>query len=185
MLGISLMFVFYGISYGSIMSFVIILGQRLNISNSGLYFMIFAIITAAVRPPTGRYFDMKGPGNVMGAGFLFAVCGMLLLAYASGPLFYFASAVFMGFGAGIVMSFLVAMSMNIVAPDRRGATNATIFTAFDGGIGIGSVALGWFASAFSISVMYICSAAILIIPLAYYYIYGRGSYNRLYAEMKG
>lgn len=183
-LGISVMQFFYGISYGSIMSFAIIYGKRLGVENSGLFFMLFAVVVTVLRPIVGRKADESGPGNMMGVGFIVLMAAMLMLSFAKGKVPYFGAALLVGLGAAIVMPLLVAMAMNVVAPNRRGAANATAFMSFDAGIGLGSVIFGKIASATSISTMYLASFAVLFIPLIFYYAYERRHYARLLDDMK-
>jgi MFS family permease len=182
-LGIAFMFFTFGIAYGSIMIFAIIHGKNLGVANSGLFFMVIAIITAVMRPIIGKHLDKNGLGNIMGVGFLLLMAGMLVMSFANGAQMYFTAAFLLGMGVGIVMPLLAAMAMNVVLPNRRGTANATAFGAFDAGIGLGSIALGKIAGIFTISTMYLFSFSILIIPLVFYYVYEKRNYTRLAAEM--
>jgi predicted MFS family arabinose efflux permease len=58
---------------------------------------------------------------------------------------------------GVVMPTLQAMANNVVEPQRRGAANATFITAFDIGIGGGSMLLGMLAEFTSLKSMYLAS----------------------------
>jgi MFS family permease len=182
-LGLAFMLGFYGIVYGSIMGFIVVYGEKLGVANGGVFFMVFALVLTFTRPIIGRMLDRGGPGHTMTVGFALVMVTMLLLGFARGPLLYMIAAPVLGLGAGIVMPLLTAMAINIVPPNRRGAANATIFTAFDSGIGIGGIALGYIAGHSSISTMYFVATFILIIPMAFYYLREKSYYERMRAQI--
>ena len=55
--------------------------------------------------------------------------------------------------------------MNVVEPVRRGAANATLFSAFDIGIGLGALFLGMLAQAIGYRAMFLVEAGVLVIPM--------------------
>lgn len=177
-LGIAFMLFFYGIAYGSIIGFVVVYGKQLGIANSGLFFMFFAVTMIIIRPIIGMRLDRSGPGNSLGYGFLLIIISMVMLNRTAGSAMFFFAALILGLGAGVVMPLLTAMAINLVSPGRRGAANATIFTAFDGGIGAGAVFFGKMASITSIGSMYIVSCMFIVIALAFYYLYGKNQYEK-------
>ena len=63
---------------------------------------------------------------------------MVVLSVADRLSFFLLAAVLYGIGFGIVHPMLQALAVLDVAPDRRGAANATFFSAFDLGITGGS-----------------------------------------------
>ena len=182
-LSMAFMQLFFGISYGSVMAFAIVYGKQLGIGGIGYFFTILAVVTALMRPISGKYLDKNGPGNLMGLGFTATICGLALLAVTKGFVSYLAAAFILGMGTGTVLPLLVAMAVNVVTPQRRGAANATIFTAFDLGIGGGSVIMGLVADITSIPAMYLFACGILIIPMAYYYIAGKKRYETMAANI--
>ncbi len=183
-LSIAFMQLFFGISYGSIMSFAIVYGKQMGMGGTGYFFMIFAVFMALMRPISGKYLDKNGPGHIMGLGLIATMGGFALIAAAKGIVAYLAAAIVLGVGTGIVLPLFMAMAVNVVAPQRRGAANATVFTAFDLGIGAGSMFLGVVADLASMSAMYLFACGILIIPLVYYYISGRKRYELMESEIK-
>ncbi|MDR2883616.1 MAG: MFS transporter [Deferribacteraceae bacterium] len=176
-LGLALIFMFYGISYGSVMGFAILYGNQLNVHNSGLFFLIFAIVMIIIRPIVGKRLDRGGVGHSMGFGLLLVMGAIFMLSRATGQTLYFAAAVLLGVGGGIVVPLLTAMTMNVVPANRRGAASATVYTCLDIGIGGGGVLFGRIADLWGISTMYTISCVFLIVPLIFYYARERGYYE--------
>jgi MFS family permease len=80
------------------------------------------------------------------------------------------SALLMGVGFSIIQPVAMAMAINRVEPFRRGAANGTIFTAFDLGIGSGSILLGFLAERVGLASMYLFCSLIVIIPTLIFYL---------------
>ena len=167
---LSLVMFFTALVYGGIISFIVLYGQNIGVTNPGVYFLIYALTLLLVRPVAGKSFDQNGPGKLMAVGFLAISLAFVLLFMARGDLLFGASAVAMGIGFGIVHPTAMAMAINRVEPFRRGAANGTIFSAFDLGIGIGSIALGIISKWIGLSYMYLVCAAIILVPLVIFYV---------------
>lgn len=176
-LGIALIMLFYGIVYGGIVSFITVFGAGQHLSNPGLFFLIYALALGVVRPLSGIIMDRQGPRIIMGVGLVTMIAGFFWLSQANGEIHFLIAAAMIGIGSGIALPVIFTMALNIVEPQRRGAANATVFSAMDMGIGLGSVVLGYVAQFTSLSVMYIVCAAVLIVPLLYFYLVEYGIYK--------
>lgn len=161
---------FTAVVYGGIVSFITLYGQKIGIGNPGVYFLIYALTLLIIRPYAGKTFDKKGPLQIMAVGFLAISIAFVLLFMARGDLLFSASAVAMGIGFGIVHPTAMAIAINRVEPFRRGAANGTIFSAFDLGIGLGSILLGVLSKKVGLSYMYLTCAVIILIPLVMFYL---------------
>ncbi|KAB2952648.1 MFS transporter [Heliorestis acidaminivorans] len=168
-LALSAIMFFTAFVYGGIVSFITLFGNNIGIINAGSYFLAYALALMVVRPIAGKIFDREGPNRIMALGFISIVVSFLLLYMAQGMSLFILSALFMGLGFGIVQPSVVAIAINRVEPHRRGATNGTIFSAFDLGIGFGSITLGIFSEFYGLSAMYLLCAIITIVPLIFFY----------------
>ncbi|KUO51725.1 MAG: MFS transporter [Desulfitibacter sp. BRH_c19] len=168
-LSLSLMLFFVTFGYGGIVSFITIYAKELNIDNPGIFFFAYAIALLFVRPYAGSLFDKKGPKKIMAIGFIAIILSFIVLFLAKDLLLYIISALILGIGFGIVHPTAVAMAINKVEPFRRGAANATVFSAFDLGIGLGSILLGYLSRFAGLSVMYLICGLIIVIPLWLFY----------------
>ncbi len=163
--------------YGGIISFIVLYSEEIGIGNGGLFFLIYAMALSLIRPLSGRLFDRRGPGLVLGAGFFLSIIGYILLSASNGLIMFLFAATVMGTGNGMVWPTTQTMVINMVEPERRGVANSTYFSALDLGIGTGSILLGLLANRTTIGTMYFVSGLILIIPLVYFFVYMLKDYN--------
>lgn len=161
---------FLAVGYGGIVTFITLYGKEIGVQNAGIYFLVYAITLLVVRPLAGKSFDKNGPVKIMFIGFLAVILAFFLLYMAKGNAMFIASAVAMGIGFGIVHPTAMAMAINRVEPFRRGAANGTVFSAFDLGIGLGSILLGILSEKVGLSYMYLSCSFIAIIPLVLFYL---------------
>ena len=109
---------------------------------------------------------------------LFAV-GLALLSQAHQSYILLFAAVFVGLGYGTFLSGAQAVAIKVSPQHRFGLATSTLFTFFDGGIGIGPFLLGLFIPAIGLRGMY---AAMAVVVLAttwlYHYVHGRNAQIR-------
>lgn len=168
-LSLSLVMFFVALVYGGIVSFITLYGKEIGVGNAGVYFLFYALTLMAVRPIAGKVFDRSGPVMIMAIGFLAVIVSFVVLAYASNEILFIASSILMGVGFGIVHPTAMAMAINRVEPFRRGAANGTIFSAFDLGIGLGSILLGALSRMIGLDNMYLVCALIIVVPAILFY----------------
>lgn len=160
---------FIALLYSSIISFVILLGKEIGIANPGSYFLAYASTLILSRPYAGKALDTSGPKTIMAIGFAALALSFVLLFCAADYLVFILSGLCLGIGFGIVQPTTLALAINRVEPFRRGAANGTIFTAFDLGVGLGSILLGILSEYAGLSYMYLTCALLVIIPLCLFY----------------
>lgn len=162
---------FVSLVYGGIVSFITLYSKEIGIANAGTYFLAYAATLLFVRPIAGKIFDKSGPNKIMAVGFISISLSFIILFAAKDLTLFLLSAVAMGVGFGIVHPSAIAMAINRVPPYRRGAANGTIFSAFDLGIGLGSIFLGLLSKYIGLSYMYLACSAIVVVPLCLFYLY--------------
>lgn len=165
----SIVIFFVTMTYGAVVSFIAIYAGELGISNVGLFFTIYAIALAVSRPIAGRLSDKRGFDIVVVPGIIFIVIAMFLLSFANNMTYFLIAAVVYGIGFGSVQPSLQALAIMSSAPERRGGANATFFTGFDLGIGLGAIMWGLIAGNIGYSLMYLAAAIPAILGLTYYY----------------
>lgn len=164
----SLLIFLFATTYGGIVTFITLYGKQINIENVGWFFFANAITVMIVRPISGLIFDRFGHKWVLLPGVFSSIIGLILLSYTTNTYMLVLSAVFYGAGFGSVQPSLQAWTINRVSPQRRGAANGTYFSAFDLGIGTGSILLGFVARLTSYPTMYRLSILLLV---AYIFLY--------------
>ncbi|MFA7468847.1 MAG: MFS transporter, partial [Desulfotomaculaceae bacterium] len=138
----SLVMFFVTTTYGAVVSFIALYGAQRGIVNIGIFFTIYAVVLTLIRPVAGILVDRRGFNVVVIPGIICIGVSMLVLSQAQTlPMFLLAGVIY-GVGFGLVPPGMQAMAVKNVPPNRRGAANATFFSSFDLGIGIGATMWG-------------------------------------------
>lgn len=169
----ALIVILFMMVYGAVQSFVLLYADEQDIARKGLYFTVFALAVLASRLFGGRMADRYGrwavvlPAMALGAG------AMLVLAVASSLPSLLLAGVLFGLSFGAAHPALTALAVDLVRPERRGAGMATFTSAFELGIGGGSILMGFVAAATSYSAMFALCAAFPALALLYGIGWGR------------
>ncbi|WP_017755487.1 MFS transporter [Calidifontibacillus oryziterrae] len=158
-------------TYGGIVGFITLFGSEVGIENVGWFFSINALFVLLVRPISGKLFDKNGHQWVLIPSAFFGIISLLILSYSTTLLGLIISATFFGITFGSIQPALQAWLIHRAAPNRRGAANATFFSAFDLGIGGGSIILGAIAAVSSYAMMYRLSSILFVIFFIIYVTY--------------
>lgn len=134
--------------------FSILYGKSMHFEHVGLYFTLFAGTLFFGRPMVGRIIDRFGTRYVLLFGFFGFAVSLLMLWQSRWEWLFLASAALSGVTYGAVQNSLQTMAVISAPPERRGAANATYFSGFDAGIGLGSLIGGVLAKGFGYSVMF-------------------------------
>ncbi|TSA26045.1 MAG: MFS transporter [Bacteroidetes bacterium] len=175
---ISIPYALFGAAYGGIISYITLFDKELGFSQAGAFFLILAGGITASRLFAGQIFDKYGPTYLMLGGFSVTLLGFYSLAMLTDLAGFLFSAGLIGLGAGILMPSLQTMVNNVVTVHRRGAANATLITAFDLGIGLGSLGLGYLSEWIGFDGMYLVCTGILVVALGFYFGYVKEFYMK-------
>ncbi|PZT53810.1 MFS transporter [Paenibacillus silvae] len=167
----SLLILLVGIAAGSIMSFVALFAAERGFNNIAWFFFIVAIASFVVRLFSGTMFDRLGPGSVLLPSAVFAIAGLLVLILAQNQVHFLVAGALYGFGFGAIFPAIQTWCVNLVEEHEHENAMASFFNFFDLGIGGGSLILGMVASAFSYTVVYTVSIAVLVIYILLYSVY--------------
>lgn len=135
-----------------------------------LYFVIYAISLVATRFFAGRIYDKRGLTIIFVPGIILIIIGLVLIALLKSPMYLFIGAIFYGLGFGTVQPALQASAINTTPPRKRGMANATYFSAFDLGVGLGAITFGLIAQYVDYSSIYWVSAASAFVALILFFI---------------
>jgi len=159
------------ITYGGLLSFVALYGHEIGIHNPAGFFLIYATGIIGARFAMGKFFDIHGPRMILIVCLSLLIGGFPFLGLVKNSFGFYASAIILGFGNGVVFPTFQAMTNNMVPQNRRGAANSTLFTFVDIGMGIGMVLVGSISQHFSISAAFIVCSAICVVALLYFIFY--------------
>jgi MFS family permease len=153
----------HSITFGGIMSFIMLFGQETGIENIGIYFVGHVSMILISRPFAGKLFDRKGHAFVIVPGLLFMIVGLLMLSYSTSIYSLVASSLFYGLGYGAAHPSLQAWAIQRSPAERKGAANGTFLSSLDLGYSVGAVLLGLIATNTNYATMYRISILFLVV----------------------
>jgi len=167
------------IGYGGIISFVTLYAEELGFAQPGWFFTVYALGSLASRPIAGPLFDRRGPRLLVLGSLAVLLASYLALGGCTGEMAFLLAGFLLGLGLTSLVLALQTMAVNVVPPARRGAANATLFSAVDLGIGFGSYVLGVAADAAgSYAGMFLIAAGLLLLPAAMFFLWVMPRYER-------
>lgn len=174
----SILLMFITACFGGIASFLPLYAAEKGIPGIELYFLVYAISVLLARTFSGKLYDRKGHLFIFPPGAVLIFIAMLLLTWLPNTITMLMAAMIYGIGFGSVQPALQAWSVSKAAANRKGMANATFFSAFDIGIGIGAMTFGQLAFAYGYQSIYIASAlSILLSIFIYFYFYFKAKRN--------
>ena len=161
-------------TFGGIATFLPIFAIERGIAGIELYFLLYAAFLMISRTFAGRIYDKRGHLYVFMPGALMIFIAMLMLAWLPNTAVLLTAASLYGLGFGSVQPALQAWSVENAPANRRGMANATFFSFFDLGIGLGAILFGQMAYLFGYASIYAASAgSVLMAMIIYIFLYVR------------
>ncbi|MCT2537904.1 MFS transporter [Aquibacillus koreensis] len=164
----SMLLFFITVTFGGIASFLPLYTAQEGIEGIETYFLIFAIFLMVSRSFAGKLYDLKGHIVVFLPGTIMILTAMFLLFWLPNAMVLFIAAGLYGLGFGSIQPALQAWAVNKAPSHRKGMANATFFSSFDLGVGIGAVAFGQIAFLFGYNYIYLTSAISIVISIILY-----------------
>ncbi|MEI3611219.1 MFS transporter [Pseudogracilibacillus sp. SO30301A] len=164
----SIILLFITLTFGGIATFLPLFAAEKNIEGIQFYFIAYAIFLMLSRIFAGKIYDAKGDLYVIPPGTVLIFIAMLLLAWLPNMSTMVIAGALYGLGFGTVQPALQAWAVDKAAANRKGMANATFFSFFDLGIGIGAMLFGQLAFLYGYQIIYLVSAFSVIISLSYY-----------------
>ena len=133
-LPISLVSFFFALVYASIVSFVSVYAEELQLTEIASYFFIVYVIALLIsRPFTGKWFDQYGANVIMIPSIISFALGMFLLSQAEGAFLFLLSAAFIGLGWGTIFPSAQTIAIQVAPPERKSVATATFLSTMDSG----------------------------------------------------
>lgn len=159
--------------YGAVTSFVALFARERGVQPEGLYFTVFAAAMLLTRPTVGPLADRLGHKRVLVPCLALVAAGYLLLALSSSRMGFALSAVVFGFGFSSVYPAFAAYMLRVTDPTRRGSTFGSMLSAFDTGIGSGSIVAGYVADRAGYPTAFGLAAAVACCAVPYFLLVDR------------
>ena len=114
-----------------------------GMSNPGLFFAVQATVMFFLRSYAGQLSDRFGRGAVLIPGLIMTSISLVLLSGASSLYVFLGVAVLYAAAMVSVQTSLMALIIDRVKPEMRGAAMGTYMSAMDAGIGSGAILWGF------------------------------------------
>ncbi|PGZ47177.1 hypothetical protein A6E21_24375 [Bacillus cereus] len=148
-------------------------------SQVGLMMGMFTIAAVEIRPIIGGMLDQYGRRSFTIFGLIFfgltmysynlattiILLAIVVLTLSNGLMGVMIAAILYGIGFGSAQPALQAAMLTIVDSSKRGVANASFFTEFDLGIGLGAILLGVVSQMFGYRILFAGSAISGLIAL--------------------
>ncbi|PJN90920.1 MFS transporter [Bacillus sp. mrc49] len=164
----SLLIFFISVTFGGIATFLPLYTAEKGVDGIQWYFLVYAMALMVTRLFSGRLYDRRGHRAIFIPSTLLIMAGMLLLAWMPGEAVLYLAAVLYGFGFGSVQPALQAWSIEKTPPNRKAMANATYFSFFDLGVGMGAILFGQIGYLFGYRSIYITAAFSIFISMIVY-----------------
>jgi predicted MFS family arabinose efflux permease len=166
----SFLLFFITVTFGGIASFLPLYAAQKHVSGIQWYFLLYAVALLITRTFSGQLYDRKGHGVVFIPGTILILAAMLLLAWLPNSIILLIAAFLYGLGFGMVQPALQAWSIEKAPLNRKGMANATFYSFFDLGIGVGAMVFGQIGHLLGYSSIYKAAAiSVLISTILYFY----------------
>jgi MFS family permease len=132
---------------GATMSMLTLHALQVGITSSALFFALFAIMFTVGGAVSGHLSDQWGRGALVVPGFISLIIGLVSLASLQGMTTLIIGGLCTGLGLGFVNAVLLAMVPDFSKNPVDMANDLAFFSnAFDAGVVLGSLGLGWVAA---------------------------------------
>ncbi|CAI8836450.1 MFS transporter [Bacillus pseudomycoides] len=157
LLPIAIVTFFLSLTFGGITTFLPLFAAKIQV-NAGTFFLVYAVTLTVVRPFAGKVSDKYGEGIIIIPALFTLIAALLVLAMTNGIVGLVITAILYGIGFGSAQPALQVAMIRLTSPEKRGIANATFFTAFDLGIGLGSILLGFVSQLMGYQMLFIVCA---------------------------
>lgn len=164
----SIILFFITSTFGGITSFLPLYAAEKDIAGIQLYFISYALFLILSRVFAGRIYDVKGDLYVVPPGIVLTFIAMILLSWLPNTLTMVVAGALFGFGFGAVQPALQAWAVDQAPGNRKGMANATFFSFFDLGVGVGAMLFGQLAYMYNYAIIYLTAALFVFFALIYY-----------------
>jgi predicted MFS family arabinose efflux permease len=169
----SLLILLYGAISCSVNLYLAIYCHQLKIDTSAAtFFAISTIGTITARLTTGRLYDHYGHGMVIPVALAILMASMVSIILFHQYSALSTTAVFYGLAMGTLFPSIQALTLSAVPDHRKTVSSALFFTAYDIGIGLGTVLMGFAAGKYdTFRAVYIVALFFIAAFAIYYFCY--------------
>lgn len=150
----------YAMIFGGIMTFLPLLLNTISKVNIGYFFMVESAVIIACRFLAGHLSDRLGKGPVFSYSFLVILIAVFLISHINTMTTMVLCAILFGAGAALCSPALSAFVADNCDPTARGTVFSFFSGAFDTGVIVAGVILGFVADMAGIRNMFVITAVV-------------------------
>ncbi|WP_316964043.1 MFS transporter [Staphylococcus agnetis] len=166
-----------GLGYASVLSFIQIYAQQLQLLTlAGYYFIAYAIASILTRPLIGKIMDRYNENKIAYPALLLFSIGLAMLAVLSSNTGWLllTSGALLGIGYGAMTAVCNVVAIKVSNKAHIGIATSTFYIGLDFGLGFGPFLLGFITTSLGFQAMYGITAIIIFICIAlYWFVHGR------------
>ncbi|HEC2160865.1 TPA: MFS transporter [Staphylococcus delphini] len=160
-----------GVAYSSVLSFLSVYTETMDLPTAAsIFFIVYAISAFVTRPFTGKIFDQHGHNAMMYPVIIIFAIGLVILSSAQGTWLIALSAIFIGIGYGTIVPSGQAIVVQQAPRHQVGLATSTFYIFLDFGAGFGPFLLGYIISMWGFQTLYVAMAILALIALVLYYV---------------
>jgi len=148
----------YAIIFGGIMTFLPLLLKNIEAVNVGVFFMVESIVIIAFRFIAAQMPDKFGRGPVFFYSFLIIICAVFLVSKINTIAILITTAALFGVGSSLCLPALSAYIADNSDQSARGTIFSFFYGAFDAGVIVAGVILGFIADMTSLREMFMITS---------------------------
>lgn len=154
----SLLALIEALIYGGVFTFLPLLLKNESGMNAGIFFMVSAVVIIVCRLSVSHLSDRYGRGPMSFYPFLVVVAAVVMIAGSYSLNVLLAAAVLYGIGSAICLPTLTALLADNSDPQERGSVYSFFYGAFDLGVLMAGISLGYMADLFGLRAMFLRTA---------------------------
>ncbi|PTH59489.1 MFS transporter [Staphylococcus agnetis] len=166
-----------GLGYSSVLSFIQIYAQQLQLLTlAGYYFIAYAIASILTRPLIGKIMDRYNENKIAYPALLLFSVGLAMLAVLSSNTGWLllTSGALLGIGYGAMTAVCNVAAIKVSNKAHIGIATSTFYIGLDFGLGFGPFLLGFITTSLGFQAMYGITAIIIFMCIAlYWFVHGR------------
>lgn len=180
---IALVVLICGIGYASVLSFIQIYAEGLDLAQiASYYFIAYAVTSIITRPFVGKLMDRYHENVVAYPALVIFSLGLLVLAITTNGWLLLLSGALLGIGYGSMMAVGNVAAVKVSDRDKVGLATSTFYIGLDVGIGFGPTLLGLITPTLGYRNMYLIVGILLFLAIGLYWlIHGRRRNARSYS----
>ena len=170
---VALVLTLLSFSYGVMSSYIALYGkEEVGLHyGTGRFFIFLSLGLIISRIPTAKLVNQQRYKGLITSGIIGLIIGYAVLVFCKTSFGYFAAASIVGISYGLINPSFQSMIIGMGRTNQRGTANATYYTAWDLGIGAGTVAGGVIAGISNYSSAFLTGIIFAILGLVWFRIY--------------